>query len=240
MQIKTQFQIRKSDERVQADRGWLKSKHTFSFADYHDPKYMGFSVLRVINEDFIIGGAGFDTHPHRDMEIITYMIRGALEHKDSMGNSTVIYPGEVQRMSAGTGIRHSEFNHFKDKESHLLQIWILPEKKNIEPSYGQKNFSQQIESEKLVLVVSQNGRNSSISINQDIELYVSKLKKADSIFLPLDKNRSGWIQLIDGSLEVAGLKLQAGDGLSLQEIVDPEVKANKDSHFLFFNLPKVL
>lgn len=229
--------IRKSNERGTGDHGWLKSRHTFSFAEYYDPSHMGFSVLRVINEDRIMGGSGFSTHPHRDMEIISYVVSGALEHKDSMGNSTIIKPGEVQRMSAGTGIRHSEMNHLKTEETHFLQIWILPDRVGVEPGYGQKDFSKKLESNNLVLALSKSGRDDSILINQDIELFVGKLNPGQKISLALDKERKGWIQLIEGNLDVEGLSLSAGDGSALSDIANPSISARGNAHFLFFNLP---
>lgn len=190
--------LRKSNDRGRADHGWLKSRHTFSFADYHDPDFMGFRTLRVINEDHIQGGKGFGTHPHRDMEIISYVASGALEHKDSMGNSTVILPGEVQRMSAGTGVRHSEFNPDPNHEVHLFQIWILPEKTGIPPSYGQKSFELELNNNDLVLVVSKDGRDGSLSMNQDADVYVSRLKPGRKFSLQIRSGRGIWAQMING------------------------------------------
>jgi redox-sensitive bicupin YhaK (pirin superfamily) len=229
--------LRNSKERGFADHGWLKSQHTFSFAGYHDPHHMGFSVLRVINEDRILGGKGFDPHSHQDMEIISYVVEGAVEHQDSMGNKTVIKPGEIQRMCAGTGVRHSEYNHFKDKETHFLQIWILPSQKNLKPSYGQKNFSSELKNENLLLVISKHGRKGSLEIHQDVEIYLGKLKKDRSTLLPLSPTRQGWLQLISGVLKVKDVTVQAGDGLAITKEGPFEVLATEASHFIFFDLP---
>jgi len=231
------IQIRRSEERGHAEHGWLRSRHTFSFADYYDPKNMGFSVLRVINEDKIAGGTGFGTHPHRDMEIITYVIEGALEHKDSMGNTAVIRPGEVQTMSAGTGITHSEFNHFKNQQCHLLQIWILPRKMNIVPSYGQKSFEQKISEKNLALVVSADARDGSIAINQDVDIFVGKFKTPTKMDFEIKPKRNVWIQLIAGELQVNSETLRAGDAVASSQEKLLKLDAQKDSHFLLFDLP---
>jgi quercetin 2,3-dioxygenase len=229
------LQTRQSDQRGYADHGWLRSHHTFSFADYYDPSRMGFRTLRVINEDRIRGGAGFPTHPHRDMEILTYVVSGALEHKDSMGNTAVIRPGEIQHMSAGTGVRHSEFNHYKDHETHLLQIWILPEKTGISPTYGQKSFDRELEESRLVLVASRDGREGSVSLNQDADVYLSRLK-AGTVSFRLRSGRGAWLQLVKGRLKVGGLELQAGDGLVAEEEQLIEIEAVEPSEFLIFDL----
>lgn len=229
--------LRKSDERGFADHGWLKSWHTFSFANYQDPKHVRFSVLRVINEDKIEGGEGFGTHPHNDMEIITYVIKGALEHKDSMGNSTIIRPGEVQRMTAGTGVTHSEFNHFKDQDTHLLQIWIFPDKKDYKPGYGQKSFEEASKKNNFVLVVSQDGREGSITMNQDASLYLSKPKAKEKIHFDISAGRKVWIQVVRGNLLVNDIAIKDGDGLSASDEKNLQIVANKDSEFLLFDLP---
>ncbi len=231
------IQVRKSQDRGHANHGWLKAKHSFSFADYYDPKNMGFSVLRVINEDRISGGNGFGTHPHRDMEIITYIISGALEHKDSMGNSAVIKPGEVQTMSAGTGVRHSERNNLEDQETHLLQIWLLPKEMNIKPTYGQKSFEKEMAVKDLVLVASSDGRNSSIGINQDVDLYASQLKQNHKLEFGLKPGRNAWLQLISGELKFNSEKLKEGDGVSVTDESLLKIEATSDSHFLLFDLP---
>ena len=230
--------IRKSLDRGHANHGWLDSYHTFSFASYHDPKYMGFSVLRVINEDRINAGAGFATHSHRDMEIISYAISGALEHKDSMGNTTIISPGDVQRMSAGSGVTHSEYNHFKDKQTHFLQIWILPDTQNIEPSYEQKSFLNSLNNDKLTLIASKDGRENSISLHQDILMYVGKFTTDGSCKVTLTKNRKAWVQVIKGSMVLnSDYELDSGDGAAIMDLMDLELSWSKDSEFLFFDLP---
>lgn len=220
-----------------ANHGWLQSAHTFSFAGYFDERFMGFRDLRVINEDWIKGRGGFPSHPHRDMEIITYIIEGALRHKDSMGNEATIYPGEVQRMSAGTGVVHSEHNASATDDVHLLQIWINTEKSGIEPSYGQKSFADEIAKNPLTLVVSKGGRDGSVEIYQDVCLWVGKLKESDSTELKLAENRHGWIQLVKGQLDVDGTKMNPGDGLAISEETLLKAKALSDAEFLFFDLP---
>jgi redox-sensitive bicupin YhaK (pirin superfamily) len=228
--------VRKSLDRGFADHGWLKSRHTFSFADYHDRQFMGFRSLRVINEDHIAGGTGFGTHPHRDMEIISYVVSGALTHKDSMGNTAVIRPGEVQRMSAGTGVTHSEYNYEKDRETHLLQIWILPNKTGKAPGYGQKSFEKEMNSQKLVLTVSGDARDGSIGIDQDADLYVSRLKKADSLSFGLRPGRHAWVQVVKGKLSVNGVELDAGDAVAASEEPKLDFLASEDSELLLFDL----
>lgn len=231
------IKIRKNTERGQAEHGWLSSRHTFSFADYHDAAQMGFSVLRVINEDKIIGGSGFATHGHKDMEIISYVIDGALEHKDSMGNSVVIKPGEVQRMSAGSGIRHSEFNHFKDKPTHFLQIWVLPSERDITPSYGQKDFSDQLAPGNLVLVASNTGRDNSVSLNQDIDLYALKSSQSGEKILNTDSTRSYWLQVIRGVVKFNEVTLGAGDGASAGLLSRIHLMWSEGTEFILFDLP---
>lgn len=229
------FKVRRSEERGHANHGWLDSYHSFSFADYYDPEHMGFGVLRVINEDYIDGGTGFPMHPHRDMEIITYIIDGALEHKDTLGNSTVIRPGEVQRMSAGTGIRHSEFNHFKDQACHLLQIWILPSKEGFAPGYDQKQFKMPNNS--LALVATPQGSESAVSLNQNMNMYVGKLDGDKKINLDLQANRHGWLQLISGDLVTPEFQLKAGDALMISHESSVPLEAKTKAHFIFFDLP---
>lgn len=231
------IQVRKSNDRGLANHGWLNSKHTFSFADYYDDKHMGFSVLRVINEDRIEGGTGFATHGHRDMEIISYVIDGALEHKDSMGSNTIIEPGEVQRMSAGTGVRHSEYNHLKDRATHFLQVWILPAKQGDAPSYDQKSFRSDFATGGLRLVGSRDGRNGSVVINQDVDLYAAKSPRAGETEIRLQPGRRAWVQVVKGEVGVGVIKLGAGDGAGVVD--DPTVKLSwsEGSEFLVFDLP---
>ncbi|HEX7674116.1 MAG TPA: pirin family protein [Bdellovibrio sp.] len=229
--------VRKSSDRGLAEHGWLKSRHTFSFADYYDPRFMGYSVLRVINEDRIEGGTGFDTHGHRDMEIISYVIEGELEHKDSMGTNTVIRPGEVQRMTAGTGVRHSEYNHMPDKETHFLQIWIMPEKQGMKPSYDQKSFSNDFGCSDLILVGSKDGRNGSITINQDVDMYAAKAQDDGEKTLKTYAHRHLWVQVIKGQVSVEGETLQAGDGAAIQDVDHLKLQWKKGSEFIVFDLP---
>ncbi|MBX3040882.1 MAG: pirin family protein [Bdellovibrionaceae bacterium] len=229
-------QLRRSTDRGLGDHGWLKSRHTFSFASYHDPKNMGFRSLRVINEDRIAGGTGFDAHPHRDMEIISYVMTGALQHEDSMGNQTVIKPGEVQRMSAGTGVVHSEYNDLKEQETHFFQIWIMPKLKGIEPGYGQKSFEEDLRTKKLVLVVSQDAREGSIGINQDADLYLSRLAAEETLDFPVRKGRGIWIQVLRGEVTVNGSKLLAGDAIALTEEEALKVSSSAASEIMIFDL----
>lgn len=231
------IEVRRSADRGHAEHGWLDSYHTFSFASYYDHKFMGFRDLRVINEDFVEGGQGFPTHPHKDMEIITYVIEGALAHKDSMGNATEILPGEVQRMSAGTGIQHSEFNPRKDARVHLLQIWIQPEKKGIEPSYAQKSFAKELENGGLKLVVSRDGREGSITMNQNVDLYVAKWAKAQKVKFPLRSSRYAWVQIVDGNLTLNGERLGKGDGAAIGGEALLELVSEGPVEFLLFDLP---
>ncbi len=211
------IRLRPADQRGHADHGWLNTYHTFSFADYYDPEHMGFRSLRVINEDWVHPGNGFGTHPHRDMEIVTYVLEGGLSHKDSMGNGSTILPGDVQRMSAGTGVLHSEFNHSKDESVHLLQIWLLPEKRGITPSYEQKNFSRDEKLNRLRLLASPDGREGSVAIHQDAELLTSVLESGKSVDYELRPGRHAWLQVARGSVEVNGKQLQQGDGAAISE-----------------------
>jgi quercetin 2,3-dioxygenase len=209
--------IRPAQDRGIANFGWLDSRHTFSFGEYHDPNHMGFADLRVINEDKVAPEKGFPTHGHRDMEIVTYVLEGALEHKDSIGTGSVIRPGDVQRMSAGTGIQHSEYNASNSKPVHLLQIWILPEQKGIEPGYEQKNFAVAEKQGKLKLVGSRNGRDGSITIHQDIDLYAAALSEGDSVSYTFTPNRVGWVQVARGEVQLNDQTLSAGDGVAIAQ-----------------------
>lgn len=230
------IKIRKSSERGFANHGWLKSFHTFSFANYYDPAHMHFGNLRVINEDFIAAGAGFGKHPHDNMEIITYVISGALSHQDSMGNSSTIFPGEVQIMSAGTGVFHSEFNHEKAGETHLLQIWILPKSKNISPRYGQKSFVEDFKKSDFVLVVSGSGRDGSIQINQDAEIFVGKFSAGKKFDFAPKENRKIWLQMISGKISINGSSLENGDAAAIVGELEIKIIAEENSEFLLFDL----
>jgi len=207
--------LRPATERGHADHGWLNTYHSFSFADYYDPRHMGFRALRVINEDWVQPGRGFGTHGHQDMEIITYVLEGALSHKDSMGNASAIRPGEVQRMSAGTGVRHSEYNPSPAEPVHLLQIWIQPNQQGLEPSYEQKTFSYQEKLGKLRLVASEDGRDGSVRIHQDASLYASILTKDASVLHQLEPDRHAYVHVASGSVLLNGKPLRAGDGAAL-------------------------
>jgi redox-sensitive bicupin YhaK (pirin superfamily) len=228
--------IRKATDRGHAEHGWLDSRHTFSFADYYDPDHMGFRTLRVINEDRVEPGQGFGTHPHRDMEIISYVLEGALEHKDSMGTSSVIRPGEVQRMSAGTGVLHSEYNPSRAEPVHFLQIWIQPEKKSLKPGYEQKAFPAGERQNRLRLVASRDGRDGSLTIHQDAELYTTLLSKGSSVSHPLGSGRFAWVQVTSGSVTLNGEALKTGDGAKVSGEKALELKASSDAEVLLFDL----
>ena len=225
-----------SESRGRADHGWLQAKHTFSFAEYQNPERVEFGKVRVINEDRIAPGKGFGTHPHRDMEIVTYVIDGAIAHKDSMGNGTVITAGEIQRMTAGTGVQHSEFNHSQDKELHLLQIWIYPEKNGLEPGYEQTRFSREDKLNRLRLVGSRDGRDGSITIHQDVDLYASVLEAANELSLELRPNRKVFVQVVGGDIAVNGQRLSAGDGAQMEDEPVLQVSALTEAEFLVFDM----
>jgi quercetin 2,3-dioxygenase len=229
------IRIRKSDERGQADHGWLKTHHTFSFADYYDPAHMGFRSLRVINDDVVAGGGGFPTHPHRDMEIITYVLSGALEHKDSMGNGSVIRPGNVQYMAAGTGVQHSEFNHSPIEPVHLLQIWIQPDTRGAKPRYAEKSFTD-APGGRLNLVASKTGRDGSIAINQDANVYVGKFEVGNALTHDLGEGRGAWLHVAEGEVALNGRALKAGDGAALTAEIAFELRAGQPSQVLLFDL----
>jgi hypothetical protein len=228
--------VRKAQERGHANHGWLDSHHTFSFANYYDPKHMGFRALRVINEDRVSPGMGFGTHGHRDMEIITYVLEGAIEHKDSIGTGSVILPGEVQRMSAGTGIRHSEFNHSKNEPVHFLQIWLLPEKEGLPPSYEQQNFSPAKTPGKLHLVAARDGRENAVTVHQDVDLYAAVLKEGDRISHTLKPQRHAWVQVARGAITLNGLPLDTSDGAAISNETDVVIEATTDAEILLFDL----
>jgi quercetin 2,3-dioxygenase len=230
------IKIRRSNERGHANHGWLDTHYTFSFSDYYDPRFMGFRDLRVINEDYIEPDQGFPKHGHRDMEIITYMISGELSHRDSMGNGETIHEGEVQRMTAGTGILHSEFSSPTDR-THLLQIWILPEQHRLTPSYEQKIFPPEEKLGRLRLIASRGADDGSVHINQDVRVYASILKSGEQVSLELAAGRHAWLQLITGSLDVNGERLEAGDGAAVSEEKVLAIKAMDDNtEFLLFDL----
>lgn len=230
------IKIRRANERGHANYGWLDTHYTFSFSNYYDERFMGFRSLRVINEDFIAPNQGFPTHGHRDMEILTYVMRGELSHKDSMGNGETIRPHEVQRMTAGTGVLHSEYSSPTD-ETHLLQIWILPEKNNLEPGYEQTFFAPEDKQGKLKLVASRAGTDGSVTINQDVALYASILKQDETVSHELAENRHAWIQIIKGSLEINGEFLNASDGAAISDEKLLQIKALEDeTEFLLFDL----
>jgi quercetin 2,3-dioxygenase len=228
--------IRRSDERGGGDYGWLKTHHTFSFNDYWDEKWMGFRSLRVINEDFVAPSGGFPTHPHRDMEIITYILSGKLEHKDSLGTGSVILPGDGQRMTAGRGIRHSEFNPSKTDPAHLLQIWILPDKQGYEPSYEQKSFPEAEKQGRLRLIASKDGADGSVKINQDAKLFVVRLASGKEVTHPLGDQRHAWLQVAEGEVELNGQKLSQGDGAAVSQEKKLTIKGSKDAEVLLFDL----
>ncbi len=229
--------IRKSQERGHAEHGWLKSYHSFSFADYHDPAHMGFGPLRVINEDWIDPGMGFGTHSHRDMEIITYVLEGEIAHKDSMGNGSVIRPGDVQRMSAGTGVMHSEFNASEKNPAHLLQIWIMPDQGSIPPGYEEKNFSREGKIGRLRLVASPDAEDGAVKIHQDARLYVGLFDGDQQASLALQKNRLAYVHLARGELTVNGIAMQTGDALKLKSEELLSMEQGRQAEVLVFDLP---
>ena len=230
--------LRPAEERGLARLGWLTSRHSFSFGDYYDPRHMGFGPLRVINEDRVEPGSGFDTHGHRDMEIVSYVLEGALEHKDSIGTGSVIRPGEVQRMSAGTGIRHSEFNPSQTKPVHFLQIWLLPRQDGLKPGYEQKSFPAAGKHNRLRLVVSPDSAEGSVLIHQDARIYDASLDEGASVTHALGKGRKAWVQVVRGSLDIEGEWLRTGDGAAI-EAVDTVTLAAHDprTEILLFDLP---
>ena len=230
-------ELRRSAERGHANHGWLDSYHSFSFADYHDPKHMGFGPLRVINEDRVQPGKGFGTHGHRDMEIISYVLEGSLGHQDSMGNGSTIVPGDVQRMSAGSGVRHSEFNHEKQGVTHFLQIWIEPKVTGIPPSYEQKHFDAAAKRGRLRLIASPDGRDGSVTIHQDALLYAGLFNGAETVKLPLKKDRKGYVHVARGRITANGHVLNAGDALKTAGGTI-ELENGENAEVLVFDLPE--
>ena len=230
------FTIRKSEERGHANHGWLDSYHTFSFANYYDPQHMSFRSLRVINQDQIAAGKGFGTHPHRDMEIITYMLEGALEHKDSMGTGSVIEVGDVQRMSAGTGVTHSEFNPSATEAAHLLQIWILPNQENVKPSYEQVSFDREEKLNQLRLIASPDGRDRSVTIYQDAYIYASILENDARVNYTVNSDRHVWLQVARGNVLVGDYALKSGDAIAGDRLGEIVVTAQGNAEILLFDL----
>lgn len=228
--------IRPSNERGGGDYGWLNTRHTFSFDQYYDQRFMGFRSLRVINEDFVEPGHGFPMHPHRDMEIITYLLEGALEHNDSMGNGSIIRPGDGQRMSAGRGVRHSEANPSKTEAAHLLQIWILPSERGLEPSYEQKAFPAEEKRGKLRLIAGPDGKDGSVTIHQDARLYVALLSPGQQVQHDLAPGRYAWLQVAKGAVELNGKPLSQGDGAAVSEEQQLTIKGTEDAEILLFDL----
>ena len=227
---------RPAGERGQTRTDWLDSRHTFSFNRYYDPRWSGFSDLLVINDDRVAPAKGFGTHSHRDMEIISYVVRGALEHRDSMGTNSVIRPGEVQRMSAGTGVSHSEFNPSAEEPTHLLQIWIQPEQKGAKPGYEQREFPEGERRGRLCLVASRTGREGSVTVHQDVEVYSAVLEGGEEVSHSLRAGRNAWVQVVKGSVALNGVPLEAGDGAGVSEEEQIRVRANSPAEILLFDL----
>jgi quercetin 2,3-dioxygenase len=227
--------LRPADQRGHAQFGWLDSYHSFSFGDYHDPRHMGFRALRVINEDRVEPGRGFGTHSHRDMEIISYVLDGALEHKDSMGTGSVISPGDVQRMTAGTGVSHSEFNHSRTDPVHFLQIWILPERPRLSPSYEQKSFSREERQGKLRVVAARDGQGGAVTVHQDVTLYAALLDVGERVAHTIERGHA-WVQVARGAVTVNGTTLRAGDGAAVSDETSLEIAATERAEILVFDL----
>lgn len=228
--------LRRAEERGRANFGWLDSRHSFSFGHYFDPNHMGFGPLRVINDDRVVGDGGFPTHPHADMEIVSYVLEGGLEHKDSLGTGSVVRPGDVQRMSAGTGVRHSEFNASKTDPVHFLQIWILPERKGLEPGYEQKTFPAAEKRGKLRLVGSRDGRDGSVTIHQDVDLYATILGDGDKVSHELNPGRIAWVQVASGTVTLNGEQLYPGDGVAIENAGTLELAGTSETEVLLFDM----
>jgi redox-sensitive bicupin YhaK (pirin superfamily) len=230
------IRIRKGSERGFADHGWLRTHHTFSFAGYQDPRFTGYRSLRVINDDRIAAAAGFPTHPHRDMEIITYVVEGALEHRDSMGSGSVIRPGELQRMTAGSGLTHSEFNPSDSEETRLLQIWILPERQGLEPAYEQKLFDDAGRSGRLRLVASRDGRDGSLTLHQDASMFAARLDEGQKVRHEIASGRGVWVQLVRGRVRLDDVELEEGDGAAVEEQAALELMGMNEAELLLLDL----
>ena len=230
------IRLRKAAERGHFDFGWLDTSHTFSFGEYLDPAHMGFRSLRVINDDLIGPAQGFGTHGHRDMEILSWIVEGALEHKDSLGTGSVIRPGDLQRMSAGSGVRHSEFNPLPDRSTRLLQIWIQPSRSGLEPSYEQKHFPPEARTNRLQLIAAPDGRDGALSVHQDAELWTALIAPGTSVKHEFAPGRHGWLQVVRGDLQLGALALSTGDGVALSEERALEVHARSDAEVLLFDL----
>ncbi|MGE0788799.1 MAG: pirin family protein [Sandaracinaceae bacterium] len=228
--------IRRADERGHADHGWLDTHHTFSFAGYHDPEHMGFRALRVLNDDHVIGGKGFGTHGHRDMEIITYVLEGALAHEDSMGHGTTIQPGDVQRMSAGTGVLHSEYNASRIEDVHFLQIWLLPDRRGLAPSYEQKTFTDDDKRGRLRLVASSDGADGSVTVHTDARVYAGVLGEGDAVIHTIPEGRHAWIHVARGRVRVNGEELGDGDGASFSDVQEIRLDGVDGGEVLLFDL----
>jgi hypothetical protein len=227
---------RKSQDRGHADHGWLNTYHTFSFADYHDPRQMGFRSLRVINEDRVAPGQGFGEHPHRDMEIVSYVLEGALQHRDSLGNGSILRPGEFQRITAGTGVRHSEFNPSRTEPVHFYQIWLLPNRRGLEPGYEQRSFSADEQHNQLRLVASPDGETGSLSINQDARIFLSDLDPGAAVTHRLGPDRHAWLQVLRGGVELAGTRLAAGDAAAVSQLPELTLTASEPAEIMLFDL----
>jgi hypothetical protein len=229
--------LRPAEERGHAEHGWLSARHSFSFASYQDPRHMGFGTLRVINDDRIQPAQGFGTHGHENMEIVTYVLEGAVAHKDNMGNGSIIRPGDVQRMTAGTGVQHSEFNASDDQVLHLLQIWILPEKEGLEPGYEQKSFPDSELAGNLRLVASRDGREGSVTVHQDVALFAARLSQGETLRHALAAGRKAWLQVARGDLTLNGIELKEGDGAAIEAEDAVELAGLGDAEILLFDLP---
>lgn len=228
--------IRRGSERGRSHHGWLDSRHTFSFAGYYDPSHHGFRSLRVLNDDRVVGGAGFSTHGHRDMEILSFVIEGSLEHRDSLGNGSIIRPGDVQRMTAGRGVTHSEYNASPSEGLRFLQVWIVPSQRGLEPGYEQKHFSAEERDNQFRLVASSDGRDGSLRVHQDVAIYASQLEAGHRLGYAIGDQRHGWLQVVSGSVEVAGHVLVEGDGASLSGPALLELRAEQGAALLLFDL----